>query len=118
MASKIAKKARAKVTQEKSIPKQGKLSWGVKWPCSTQRPPVSPASKKSKKKQSVSAEDQFDTTKFVDVQAARLYKALGKAKTSDSKVFDFRSLHECGLELIEAFNKYGIRRFCMVRDDF
>ena len=54
----------------------------------------------------------------MDLQAVRLYKALGKARTSDSKVFDFRSLHEYGLELTETFNKFGIRRFCMVRDDF
>ena len=49
---------------------------------------------------------------------ARLYKALGKARTSDSKVFDFRSLHECGIELIYAFNKFGIRKFFMVGDEF
>ena len=35
-----------------------------------------------------------------------------------SKVFDFRSLHECRLELTDAFNTFGIRRFCMVGDDF
>ena len=54
----------------------------------------------------------------MDLQAARLYKSLGKVRTSDLKLFDFRSLHECGLELNDAFNKFRIWRFCMVGDDF
>ena len=90
----------------------------MKRPSSTQRTPVSPVSKKSKKKQSVQAKYKFDFTKFVDLQAACLYKALGKARTLDSKVFNFHSLHECSLYLTEAFNKFGIRRFCVVGDDF
>ena len=89
MAPKITKKVRSKVAQEKAIPKQGESSRGEKRPSSSQRPPISPASKKSKKKHSVPAEDQFDAHKFIDLQAVRLYKALGKARTSDSNVFDF-----------------------------
>ena len=54
----------------------------------------------------------------MDLKATRLYKALGKARASDSKVFDFHSLHECGLKLTEAFNEFGIWRFCMIGDDF
>ena len=90
---------------------------GEKHPSSS-RPPISPASKRSKTTHNVPVEDQFDARKFIDLQAAKLYKALGKARISDSKVFDFRSLHKCGLELFEAFNTFGIRRFSMVGDDF
>ena len=103
MEPKITKKVHSNVAQDKSTLEQKESFQGVKRSSSTQWPPIFPASKKSKKKQSVSAEDQFDSAKFVDLQAAHLYKALGKAITSDSKVFDFGFLHECGLELIEPF---------------
>ena len=85
---------------------------------SSQRPPISPTSKKSKKNQNVPIEDQFYSKTFVDLQVVRLYKALGEARTSDSKVFYLNSLHECDLKLTDSFNKFGIRRFCMVGDDF
>ena len=117
MAPKIAKKIISKVAQEKGNAERGESSRGEKRPNSS-RPPISPASKRSKSKHNVPVEDRFDAQKFIDLQVARLYKALGKAKISNSKVFDFRSLHECGLELTDAFNTFGIRRFGMVGDDF
>ena len=117
MAPKIAKKIRSKVAQEKGNAERGESSRGEKRPNSS-RPPISPASKRSKPKQNVPVEDRFDAQKFIVLQAARLYKALGKVRISNSKVFDFRSLHECGLELFDAFNTFGIRRFSVVGDDF
>ena len=117
MAPKIAKKVRSKVAHEKGNAERGDSSRGEKRPSSS-RPPISSASKRSKSTHNVPVEDRFDAQKFIDLQAVRLYKALGKARISDSKVFDFRSLHECGLKLFEAFNIFGIRRFSMVGDDF
>ena len=117
MAPKIAKKVRSKVAHEKGNVERGDSSHGEKRPSSS-RPPISPASKRSKTTHNVPIEDWFDARKFIDLQAAKLYKALGKARISDSKVFDFRSLHECGLELFQAFNTFGFRRFSIVGDDF
>ena len=117
MAPKIAKKIRSKVAHKGGNVEHGESSRGEKRPSSS-RPPISPASKRSKSTHNVPVEDRFDAQKFIDLQAARLYKALSKARISDSKVFDFCSLHECGLELFEAFNIFGIRRFAMVGDDF
>ena len=117
MAPKIAKKIRSKVAQEKGNAERGESSRGEKRLRSS-RPPISHASKRSKSKHNVPVEDRFDAQKFIDIQTARLYKALSKARISHSKVFDFRSLHECGLELFDAFNAFGIRRFSMVGDDF
>ena len=65
----------------------------------SQGTPVSPPSKKSKKKKGVVVENQFHSTKFIDFQAARLYKAHSSARISYSKVFDFHFILECGLEL-------------------
>ena len=112
MAPKTAKKARSKSTREPAQPSQG-----TKRPSSSQPPQASPISKKSKKKHSVSNEPQYDSTRFVDFIASRLFKSLSKARISDAKVFDFLSLYECGLELTDAFEKFGIRRFCMVDDE-
>ena len=70
------------MAQEKAGLQQGESSRGEKHLSSSQRPPISLTSKKSKKKDSVLAGDQFDAHKFVDLQATRLYKALGKARTS------------------------------------
>ena len=95
MAPKTTKKARTKMPYDKSIPQQGESSRGVKRTC--QAIPVSPPSKKSKKKQGVAVADQFDSKKFINLQAARLLKALGRVRISNSEVFDFCSLHECGL---------------------
>ena len=117
MAPKIAKNVRSKVAHDKGNTERGDSSRGEKRPSSS-RPPISPSSKRSKTTHNVPVEDRFDAQKFIDLQAARLYKALGKARISNSKVFDFRSLNECGLELFEAFNTFGIRRFSMVGDDF
>ena len=97
MAPKIAKKVRSKVAHKGGNTERGDSSRGEKRPSSS-LPPISPASKRSKSTHNVPVEDRFDVQKFIDLQAARLYKALGKARISDSKVFDFRSLHECGLE--------------------
>ena len=113
MAPKTAKKVRSKSTRE-----QAQSSRGTKRPSSSQPPQISPASKKSKKKQSVSAENQFDSARFIDFTSACLFKSLSKTRISDARVFDFRSLHDCGLELTEAFEKFGIRRFCMIENDF
>ena len=118
MAPKIAMKIHSKVAQEKGNTKRGESSRGEKRPSSSQRPLISPSSKKSKKKHNVPFEDEFDDHKFVDLQSAPLYKVLSKIRTSYSKVFDFRLLHKCGLELTDTFNRFGIRRFCMVGDDF
>ena len=117
MAPKIAKKVRSKVAHKGGNVERGESWRGEKRPSSS-RPPISPASKRSKSTHNVPVEDRFDAQKFIDLQVARLYKALSKARISDSKVFDFRSLYECGLELFEAFNTFGIRRFAMVGDDF
>ena len=117
MAPKIAKKIQSKVAHKGGNAERGESSRGEKRPSSS-RPPISPASKRSKSTHNVPVEDRSDAHKFIDLQAVRLYKALGKARISDSKVFDFRSLHECGLELFEAFNIFGIRRFAMFGDDF
>ena len=113
MAPKTAKKGRSKSTREQAQPSQG-----TKRPSSSHTPQASPASKKSKKKHNVPDEPQYDSTRFIDFIASRLFKSLSKARISDAKVFDFRSLHDCGLELTDAFEKFGIRRFCMVDDEF
>ena len=89
MAPKIAKKIRSKVAQEKGNTEQGEPSRGEKRPNSSLRPLISPASKRSKTKHNVPVEDRFHAKKFIDLQTAHLYKALGNARTSDSKVFDF-----------------------------
>ena len=67
MTPKISKKVQSKVAQEKAIPKQGQSSQGEKCPSSSQQPPISPTSKKSRKKHNVLAEEQFNAHKFVDL---------------------------------------------------
>ena len=90
MAPKIAKKIRSKVAQEKGNTERGESSHGEKHPSSSQ-PPISPASKRSKTKHNVPVEDRFDAQKFVDLQAARLYKALGKPECLTLRYLIFSS---------------------------
>ena len=66
MAPKIAKKIRSKVAQEKGNAERGESSCGEKR-LSSSRPPISPASKRSKSKHNVPVEDRFDAQKFIDL---------------------------------------------------
>ena len=66
MALKTTKKGCTEMAHDKSIPKQGESSRGVKRP--RQATPISSLLQKSKKKQGVLVEDQFHSTKFIDIQ--------------------------------------------------
>ena len=74
--------------------------------------------KKLKKKNGIVIEDEFDSVKFVGIQADRLKNHLSRVEFSDTQQFYVRSLNERGLEIEEAFCRIGIHNFCVIGDNF